>query len=75
MGCPALPALFLVRARRSRQSSAVCGRCRPSGTLSGAIEGIQSVDEWQLDVVEPSRGLVISSSNTLKPTSGGAAPW
>lgn len=70
MGCPVYPPYFLPGQRIGKSST--LWQLPALTQLSGVIEGIQSVDEWQLDFVEPSRGLVISSSNVLKPASGGA---
>jgi hypothetical protein len=44
----------------------------PLTYVGGSIAGIQKFDEWRVDLVEPSRGLVISSSNTLAQAANGA---
>jgi hypothetical protein len=40
----------------------------PIGTLSGTIAGLRPSDGWQLDLVEPDRGLPISAGSVLAPS-------
>jgi hypothetical protein len=44
----------------------------PIGTLKGTLNGLMDIAMWQVDLVEPARGLTISASTTLAFMAGDA---
>jgi len=63
-GCPAFPPSFLA-SQAITTGGAVSWTLPPAGTLTGTIAGLTDVTAWQVDVLEWTRGQVISTGTTL----------
>ncbi len=63
-GCPTFPPYFVPG--QPIDTSSTVWKLPPIGALTGNIAGLTNFDTWQVDVVEPTRGLPISTASTLQ---------
>ncbi len=63
-GCPTFPPTFMA-GQPITQSGPLTWTLPPPGTLTGTIVGLTDVADWQVDVLESTRGEIISTGTTL----------
>ncbi len=77
VGCPTFPPYFLssqtiTAPTTGAAASALTWTLPPAGTLTGTITGLTDLSQWEVDVLEWTRGQIISAGTTLTPAPTGA---